>query len=206
MSQKSREPMVRPTALQADHVWSYQISCGLDWKSFALVIIRGEGAPDRLSDKYKWDVYRNRIPTYTSYTQCVYIFDMLWQLCVTTFGDRSYDLQQSLKQWRHITPHFIEIYSFAIFFFIPGLSRHLGSPVYAFCTNGWRRPQTEARFIEQLSTGKLGSWSRTLEHFPPFSLELVENIQRLSVPPNASGNQGYELFHGAHPTISKVCW
>ena len=46
--------------------------------------------------------------------------------------------------------------------------------LYAFCTNGWRRPQTEARFIEQLSTGKLGSWSRTLEHFPPFPLELVE--------------------------------
>ena len=59
--------------------------------------------------------------------------------------------------------------------------------------------------LEQLATGKLGSWSRTLEHFPPFSLELVENIQRLSVPPKASGNQGYELFHGAHPTISKVC-
>ena len=85
-------------------------------------------------------------------------------------------------------------------------SRCTSSVVYAFCTNGWRRPQTEARFIEQLSTGKLGSWSRTLEHFPPFTLELVENIQRLSVPPNASGNQGYELFHGAHPTISKVCW
>ena len=30
--------------------------------------------------------------------------------------------------------------------------------------------------IDQLSTRKLGSCSRTLEHIPPFTLELVEKI------------------------------
>ena len=49
------------------------------------------------------------------------------------------------------------------------------------------------------ATENLNTWSRTRQHFPPLSQELVEkNIQRLSVTPNLSDNQEYALLHGAY--------